>query len=439
MQLRWYQGIVLALYRALFTLVLLVFIVLFPFWIFTTKRRKTLFKRLGWQDYPHAPQSPLKPVWIHALSIGELLSAGSLIEQVRRAIGDRPLYLSVSTLSAYAIATERFTRFCDGLFYFPYDVALSVTRCLNKVNPALFVLVETDIWPGFLTDIRRRQIPCLLVNGRLSPESFRSYRSFRILFQPAFNTFQWVYPQSPGETERFLAIGLEPARVRSTGNLKFDVALSIPKEDALTVLRRELNMPQDSLILIAGSTHPGEEDIIRSCFLKLRSEFSDLRLILVPRRPERGADVLNLFANDGIDTALLSQPSRSIPVVVVVDRMGYLSRLYALANIAIVGGSFVPKGGQNPIEPAACGKPVVFGPDMHDFPDVSRWLLDAGGAVQASHEEDLYAICQRLLADPEAACMMGDRARRVVTDNQGTTVNIVRDIVNVLQGKPVLS
>jgi 3-deoxy-D-manno-octulosonic-acid transferase len=119
--------------------------------------------------------------------------------------------------------------------------------------------------------------------------------------------------------------------------------------------------------------------------------------------------------------------------------MGYLSRLYALANIAIVGGSFVPKGGQNPIEPAACGKPVVFGPDMHDFPDVSRWLLDAGGAVQASDEEDLYAICHRLLADPLEARMMGDRARRVVTDNQGTTVNIVRDIVNVLQGKPVLS
>ena len=139
MQLRWYQGIVLALYRALFTLVLLVFIVLFPFWIFTTKRRKTLFKRLGWQDYPHARQSSDKPVWIHALSIGELLSAGNLIEQVRRAIGDRPLYLSVSTLSAFTIATERFTRFCDGLFYFPYDMAFSVTRGLNKINPALLV------------------------------------------------------------------------------------------------------------------------------------------------------------------------------------------------------------------------------------------------------------------------------------------------------------
>jgi 3-deoxy-D-manno-octulosonic-acid transferase len=439
LQLRWPHWIVLALYRTLFTLVLLLFVIVFPLWIFTPKRRNTLFKRLGWQDYPHTRQSSDKPVWIHALSIGELLSAGNLIEQVRRAIGDRPLYLSVSTLSAFTIATERFTRFCDGLFYFPYDVAFSVTRCLNKIDPALLVLIETDIWPGFLDEVRRRQIPCLLVNGRLSPESFRSYNSFRVLFEPAFNTFRWVYPQSSREAERFLAIGLEPARLRSSGNLKFDVALTIPETDALASLRQELNIPSDSPILIAGSTHPGEEDIIRACFLKLRNDFPALRLILVPRRPERGAEVLNLFRHDGIDATLLSHPNRSIPVVIVVDRMGYLSRLYALADIAVIGGSFVPKGGQNPIEPAACGKPVLFGPDMHDFPDVARWLLDARGAVQARNEEDLHATCHRLLTDPQEARMMGDRARRVVTDTQGATVKIVQDIVNVLQDKPLSS
>jgi 3-deoxy-D-manno-octulosonic-acid transferase len=438
LQLRWHQCIVLALYRTLFTLLLLLFVLLFPLWTFTGKRRKTLLQRLGWQIYPQA-LSPQQPVWIHALSIGELLSAGSLIEQVRRVIGDRPLYLSVSTVSAFAIATERFTRFCDGLFYFPYDVAFSVSRCLNKVNPALVVLIETDIWPGFLAEIRQRQIPCLLVNGRLSPESFRSYNFLRVLFQPAFNTFRWVYPQSLGESERFRTIGLEPARLRSIGNLKFDVALSIPGEEALAALRQELNIPSGSRILIAGSTHPGEEDIIRSCFLKLKTEFATLRLILVPRRPERGTEVLNLFRNDGTNAALLSHPSRSIPEVVVVDRIGYLSRLYALADLAVVGGSFVPKGGQNPIEPAACGKPVLFGPDMHDFPDVSQWLLDAQGAVQARDEEGLYATCRWLLSDPQKARMMGDCARRVVTDHQGTTLKIVHDIVNVLQDKAVLS
>lgn len=438
MQFGWRQRIALALYRVFYPLAILLFVILFPLWIFSAKRRKTLFKRLGWQGYPQAPQSALKPVWIHALSIGELLSAGSLIEHLRRELGEaRPLYLSVSTLSAFAIATQRFSQFCDGLFYFPYDVPFSVRRCLNKVDPATFILIETDIWPGMLTEIGRRRIPSLLVNGRLSLESFRLYRMLPALFQPAFNAFQGIYPQSPREADQFRAVGLEPARVRSAGNLKFDVALSIPEEDALAALRRECHLPSDARVLIAGSTHQGEEEMVRSCFLRLRDEFPTLRLILVPRRPERGAEVLELFREDGIETALFSQPAHSMPVVIVIDRIGYLSRLYALADVAVVGGSFVPKGGQNPIEPAACGKPVVFGPDMQDFPDVSRWLLEAGGAVQARDEADLYATCQRLLANPQDARMMGDRARRMVTDNQGTTVKIVRDIMNVLESKPL--
>lgn len=440
MELRWHQKIALALYRVIFPLAIFVFVILFPLWIFSTKRRKTLFKRLGWQDYPQAPHSPLKPIWIHALSIGELLSAESLIENVRREVGKtRPLYLSVSTLSAFGIATQRFSQYCDGLFYFPYDVAFSVTHCLNKVDPAVFVLIETDIWPGMLAEIRRRNIPSLLVNGRLSVESFRLYHALPDLFQPGFNTFQGVYPQSSSEAERFLAIGLDPARVRGTGNLKFDVALAIPGADAVAALQKECQIASGARVLIAGSTHRGEEELIRSCFLRLRKEFSTLQLILVPRRPERGTEVLDLFREDGVDSVLVSQPIRSTPAVIVIDRIGYLSRLYALADLAVVGGSFVPKGGQNPIEPAACGKPVVFGPDMHDFPDIARWLLDAKGAVQARNEEELYATCRRLLADPQEARMMGERASRVVTDNQGATAKLVQDIINILQNKPLPS
>lgn len=437
MPLRWRQRIVLASYRACFTLAIAFYVaLLFPFWLLIPKRRKTLFKRLGWEDYPRRVQSSPGPVWIHALSVGELLSAGNLIEQARRSIGDRPLYLSVSTLSAFAIAGERFRRFCDDLFYFPYNVALPVRRCLDNIEPALFVLVETDIWPGFIAELRWRRIPCLLVNGRLSPESFRTFRLFRALFQPAFNTFRWVYPQSPDEAKRFLALGLEPARLRGTGNLKFDVALSMPGEETLAMLRRELNIPRESRVLIAGSTHPGEEAMIRSVFFRLRAEFPSLRLILVPRRPERGVEVQTMFRNDGVEVSLLSQPMDAIPVVLVVDRMGYLSRLYALADIAVVGGSFVPQGGQNPIEPAACGKPVLFGPDMHDFPDVSRWLLEAGGAVRARNEQELYSECRRLLADPQQARIMGDRARGVVTENQGATAKIVADIASLARGSP---
>jgi 3-deoxy-D-manno-octulosonic-acid transferase len=426
----WRHWMLLKVYRAAFTLVVLVFVLVFPLWLSTPKRRATLFKRLGWQPYPQRPL-PQKPLWIHALSIGELLSAGGLVRRLRRELDDRPLYLSVSTASAFSMARDRFATSCDGIFYFPYDVGFAVKRCFDAVDPALIVLVETDIWPGFLDDAHRRRIPCVLVNGRLSPESFKSYRRLRLLFETAFNSFVGIYPQSAGEAGRYLAVGVAPARLRHLGNLKFDVAASVPDQQAVAALRKEFFFSPDSRVLIAGSTHRGEEEIVRSCFLRLRDRFPRLQLIIVPRRPERGGEVVRLFQQDGTEAALGSQVNRPMPVI-VIDRMGYLSGLYALAEIAVVGGSFVPQGGQNPIEPAACGKPVLFGPDMHDFPDIAAWLLNAGGAIQAAGESELHDACQRLLSNPEEAKGMGERARGVVTAHQGATERVVQDLTGFL-------
>jgi 3-deoxy-D-manno-octulosonic-acid transferase len=431
LQRRWGQWMLLRLYRAAFTLVIVLFIIAFPLWVFSPKRRATLLKRLGWQQYPHPKQASKKPLWIHALSIGELLSAGSLIRRLRQELGDRPLYVSVSTASAFAMAHDRFSQSCDQIFYFPYDVSFAVKRCLNAVDPALLVLIETDIWPGFLADVRRRSINCVLVNGRVSPGSFRTYSRLRLLFEPAFNTFHAIYPQSAGEAQRYGALGAAPECLRHIGNLKFDVAAAVPNSSAVAALRNEFFVTPNARILIAGSTHRGEEEIIRSCFLRLRTRFPGLQLIVVPRHPERASEVLQLFQQDAAQAALASALERSTTVV-VVDRMGYLSRLYAMADVAVIGGSFVPKGGQNPIEPAACGKPVLFGPDMHDFPDVAAWLLKAGGAIQAANEGELFAACDRLLSDPEEAKAMGERARRVVTEHQGATERVVQDVVGLL-------
>jgi 3-deoxy-D-manno-octulosonic-acid transferase len=258
------------------------------------------------------------------------------------------------------------------------------------------------------------------------------YRHLRCLFEPAFQTFQGIYPQSPAESQRFLAMSVRLDQLRQTGNLKFDVAAAVSESNPMAALREEFFVPPESRVLIAGSTHRGEEEIIRACFLRLRSRFPSLRLIVVPRRPERGMEVLQLFQQDGIEAALLSALNRSTPVL-VVDRIGYLSRLYALADLAVTGGSFVPRGGQNPIEPAACGKPVLFGPDMHDFPDVALWLLEAGAAIQVANEGGLLAACDRLLSNPEEARKMGDRGRDVVREHQGATERVVQDMVKLLE------
>ena len=290
------------------------------------------------------------------------------------------------------------------------------------------------IWPWFLVEVRRRGIRCLLVNGRLSPKSFRTYRRLRLLFQPAFDAFHAIYPQSAGEAERFLALGVAPDRLREPGNLKFDVAASIPQERALASLREQFFLPAHGRVLIAGSTHRGEEEILRWCFVRLRSGITNLQLIVVPRRPERAVEVLRLFQADGLEAALSSALDRPTPVI-VVDRMGYLSRLYALADVAVIGGSFVPEGGQNPIEPAACGKPVLFGPDMHDFPDVASWLLRAGGALQVRNEGELLSACRRLLSDVHEATEMGERARRIVSEHRGATERVVQDLLGGLDGR----
>lgn len=395
-------------------LVPLAILLLLPVLLVIRKRRRTLPGRLGFQPYPDRDPAPPPPLWIHALSVGELLSASRLIELVRPRLGARKLYLSVSTLSGRETARDRLAEHVDGLFYFPYDVVFAVRRCCGGIGPGLFVLVESDLWPAAMAEMRRRGVPCLLLNGRLSPRSFAFYRRFGLLFRPVLNSFARVYPQSAREAERFVALGLDPRRIARAGNLKFDAAGEPPGDPQLAELRRELRLEAGVPVVIAGSTHAGEEAVLRSVFERLRTRFEALRLIVVPRRPQRAGEVRALFDGD--------------PQVFVVDRMGVLGRLYALADVAFVGGSLVSRGGQNPIEPAVCGKPVLFGPDMRDFPDVSRMLLEAQGAIQVRDEADLLDRLDALLGDPAEAQRMGRNARRIVDDNRGITQAIADEI-----------
>ncbi|MFQ5992928.1 MAG: 3-deoxy-D-manno-octulosonic acid transferase, partial [Nitrospiraceae bacterium] len=198
-------------------------------------------------------------------------------------------------------------------------------------------------------------------------------------------------------------------------------------------MRESLRLDTNSLVFVAGSTHSGEEVMIRSIFLKLRDSYSNLTLVLAPRHPERSHEVCNLFGSDPFEVDRFSGLRRPNAAVLVVDKTGYLSRLYALADIAFVGGSLVPQGGHNPIEPACYGKPILFGPDMRDFPDVSEWLLEAGGAIRVKDEGDLFRESKRLLADRRLAHTVGQKAARVVEQNRGATESIVEDVVKFLE------
>jgi len=406
-----------------------------PFLMLMRKRRKTFFPRLGFQTYPGSDKVPVKPVWIHALSVGEMLSGLPLIKELRAKLPARPLYLSVSTLAAHEIAKEKAGAHVDGLFYFPYDLLFPMRSCLRQINPELFLLIETDIWPGFLAQVRRLGVPCFLLNGRLSPSSFRFSRALSALFVPAFNTFLRIYPQSQEEAQRFLDLGVEPQRIYRFGNLKFDLAGALPSSEKIAALRRDLGLDQEDRLLLAGSTHPGEEVMVRSVFLALRENLPQLKLIIVPRHPPRAAEIAGLFGQDPLRVLRFSQTPQAPADVIVVDRMGLLGCLYALADVAFVGGSMTGKGGQNPIEPAVASRPVLFGPDMRDFPDVSRLLIEAGGAIQVQNAAELLEHCRRLLVDRGLAETMGMRARSVVDEHRGASAAIVAEVEAFLKAR----
>lgn len=403
-----------------------------PWLLAKTKRRRTVFRRLGFQRLD-IPQGPRRPLWIHALSLGETLSCVTLVKELRSRLEGRPLVFSVSTLAAREMAEERLAGEVDALFYFPFDLAPSVGRVLRRVAPAYWVAIETDIWPGFQHALARRGIPAALVNARLSPQSLRSCQRFNALFAPALNAFDTVFPQSEGEAERYRRVGLMPEKIAGVGNLKFDAALAEPSDVSRADLCAEYGLDAQSPVWVVGSTHLGEERVVAEVYRRLCESLPKLQLVLVPRHPRRGGEVRTCCEGQGLKVRLFSEGKKAGPSrVLVVDAMGRLASLYRTAGVAFIGGSLVSKGGQNPIEPAAAGVPVVFGSDMSDFPDISRELLTRGAAFQVTGAQQLFHRVQTLLRDERLASEMGRAGMAFVAEHRGVTRRVADSILESL-------
>ena len=414
-------------------------IALSPILLLKRKRRSTLFPRLGFQRFPKAvsskdgtAQGNEKVLWIHALSVGEVLSAAPLIRELHSRIKPAKLYVSVSTLSGYETAGIQLKGSLDGLLYFPLDLLFAVRRCVAYVQPSMFVLVETDIWPGFMAELRRRGIPSFLVNGRLSPSSFKRYGQAKRLFSPALNTFWRVHPQSSFDAESFRKLGVNPKKLADPGNLKFDAAKRSSSPARLEQLRAKLAIQKGERMLVAGSTHEGEEEILRKVFFQLRQSIPGLKLIVAPRHPHRAEEVRQVFIRDPFQVVFYSSLPQASFDVAVVDEFGVLSSLYEFGDLAYVGGSLVPKGGQNPVEPAAAGKPVLFGPDMSDFPDIADLMLKEGGAIQVKSGEELTEQSYRLLSDSALSADLGAKNKALVERHSGVTSKLANDILECL-------
>jgi len=395
--------------------------------------------RLGFQRFPQRVplqggrvQGSGKVLWAHALSVGEVLSAVPLIKELHLRIGPARLVLSVSTLSGYDTARAKLEGSVDGLFYFPLDLLFPVRRCFLNLEPSMVVFVETDIWPGFMAELRRRGIPSFLINARLSPSSFKRYGQAKRLFSPALNTFSRLYPQSASDAELLRKLGVNQDKLAEPGNLKFDAARMSGRSANLEQLRAKLTIQEGERVLVAGSTHEGEEVILGAVFAQLRQSLPGLKLLVAPRHPHRAEEVRRVFLRDPLQVVFFSSLPQERFDVAVVDEFGVLGSLYEFGDIAYVGGSLVPKGGQNPVEPAAVGKPVLFGPDMRDFSEVADLMLKEGGAIRVKTAEELTAKALRLLSDRGLSARLGARNKALVERHSGTTSKIAKDILECL-------
>jgi len=416
------------------------------------KYLSNLPERMGWTFPPELreekPSGPVeKSIWIHAVSVGEVLAVLPLAQRLKETFPDRRLVISTTTITGQKIARERMA-FADAVFYFPLDWRGPVRRTLAAVRPAAVIVVETEIWPNFLRECRLEGVPVVFVNGRFSQRSFRGYQRALSYTAGALAGFlkkvlgdaTLFLMQSREDAERLAALGAPAERILVTGNIKYDLA--DPGESPLSAwLESELARSNRGPVVVAGSVLANEEADVLKAFAHVEGEFPQALLVLAPRKPEQFDNAADIVARSG--RILLRRrdlvfngsgsPALAQPVqVLLLDSLGELAGMYRVADAVFVGGSLVPAGGHNILEPAAFGKVPVYGPSMENFREMAAKFLQAGAAIQVNSAEDLGAAWAVLLRDRTSAARMGASARELVETNRGATQRVLQEIEHVL-------
>jgi len=363
-----------------------------------------------------------RPIWIHCVSVGEAMAAERFIRLLLERKPHQRIVVTTVTPTGQRIARQ-WEQDRLKVFYFPFDVGFAVRNFFEKIQPAVLLLVETELWPNVITEARRRGVPIGVINGRLSERSFRGFNRFGAIFKPLLRGIDFFLVQTDEDRNRLLALGVNSDKVRVTGNMKLDAFEGNGQwEKDRRTLRPQWGFRQSDWVLIGGSTHEGEEEILLRALRELRREGFSLRLLLAPRHIERTGKIVDLVKKQGLKPALTSTSERDLSFdVLILDRLGELRRLYAAADAVFMGGSLVRHGGQNPIEPAACRRPILHGPWVFNFQDLYRRLDEEGGSVQIADEKELVFVLKRILTNDRERNQLGNRAYETLHQLQGAT------------------
>lgn len=365
-----------------------------------------------------------KNVMVHGVSVGEVIALENLVKKIKETFPECKLVVTTGTKTGQDIAHKKLDGIADYITYFPFDIPYAVNKFLDTLNPSLVLIAETELWPNFAYGCKKKNIPLCIINGRISDSTYKTYKLAKPFFKEVFKNFTAVYAQSKEDLEKYRSIGISADKSEFMGNLKFD----IEKKEA------SIDMAQQGYkILIAGSTHKGEDEIVLDTFAKLKKDFPKLKLLLAPRHPQRVPDIEQLIKNTDFTYGLRSKDDKFTNCdIIILDTLGELGKMYSICDIAFIGGSFNKTGGHNPLESAIFNKPTISGPSIHNFKDIYSILVKSGAGKVVSTPDELYSSIKALLSDDLLYNKVTIDCENVFAEQKGATGFVIKKISELI-------
>lgn len=359
-------------------------------------------------------------IMLHGVSVGEVIALENLAKKIKQVFPNKKLVVTTGTKTGQEIAHKKYEGVADYITYFPFDIPICVNKFLDKLSPARVLIAETEIWPYFAYACKKRNIPISIINGRISDSTFNSYLKVKFFFKRVFNNFSAIYTQSEEDKNKYLAIGADTDKVSVMGNLKFDVK----KQNADIQIGQE-----NSRILIAGSTHAGEDEIVLRTFSKLKEKHPDIKLLLAPRHPKRVPDIQTLFKDFNLNYGLRSKEATfANNDIIILDTLGELGKMYSICHFAFIGGSFNKTGGHNPLEAVVYDKPAITGPSIHNFKDIYAILDRTNAGKIVKNEKEFFEYADKLFEDNEFYASACKDCKTVFEAQQGALDFVINTI-----------